>query len=149
MLLSLLKRNLFLYFPYFNECIRVAILRLCSHYDSFSCRHKKLSGTVWTVWQRLRTGASRSHTSKIVPRWFGELNPSPHTWKFYFRLSGFQSLLLLLHHGPSTYSLGTKMWYRTYPICNAQPLRSEIGVTQLRNVTEIRAKIVEGHLLAG
>ena len=41
---------------------------------------------------------------------------------FYFRLSGFQSSLLLIHYNPllSEYCLhGTKVWYRTYPICNA------------------------------
>lgn len=33
--------------------------------DSFSCQHKKLSGTVWTR-QHLRTGTRRSHTSHNV-----------------------------------------------------------------------------------
>ena len=39
----------------------------------------------------------------------------------YFRLRGFQSLFPLLHfrYGPNTCSQYTKVWHRTYPICDA------------------------------
>ena len=38
------------------------------------------------------------------PRGFAELNPSPHSWiLFYLSLSGFQSLLLLIHFCGSQY----------------------------------------------
>ena len=44
---------------------------------------------------------------------------------FYFRLSGFQSSLLLIHYNRllSEYCLHcTKVWHRTYPICNAHSI---------------------------
>ena len=44
----------------------------------------------------------------------------------YFRLSGFQSSLPLIHfrHGPNTCSHCTKVRHRTYPICDATLSRS-------------------------
>ena len=68
-----------------------------------------------------RTGTSRSHKScqSGRRREFGELNPSPLLVKIYFRLSRFQSLLLLIHfrYDPNTCSHYTKVWHRTSPIC--------------------------------
>ena len=62
---------------------------------------------------------------------------------FYFRLSGFQSSLLLIHynHLLSEYCLHcTKVWHRTYPICNAHSIDRRGAVfLRYRNLAKITA----------
>ena len=83
---------------------------------------------VWTA--RAQGGTSRSHTSNIVPAKLAE-----RVWctKFqsslldiYFRLSGFQPSLLLIHfrHGPNRCSHCTEVWQKTFPVCDTPLSRS-------------------------
>ena len=69
--------------------------------DSLSCRHEKLSRTVWTV--TARDDTSRSHSSNwhvmVLLRlaesvWCTRFQPS--LLSIYFSLNGFQSSLLLI-----------------------------------------------------
>ena len=86
--------------------------------------------TVLYEQQRHRTGTSCSHPSNNVPQrlaervWWTKSQSSP--LNIYFRFSGFQSLLLLIHfrYGPNTCSHCTKVWHRTSPICDAQVSRA-------------------------
>ena len=68
---------------------------------------------------------SRSHAANIAPAWLAD-----RFWctKFqsllfiiYFRLKGFQASLLLIYFrdGPNGCSHCTKVWCKTYPICDA------------------------------
>ena len=78
----------------------------------------KFSRLVWT--ETARGGRSRSHTSNIVPaqwpRGLGALNPVL-TLNIYFRLSRFQSSLLLIYfrEGPNRCSHCSKVWH-TEPV---------------------------------
>ena len=60
---------------------------------------------------------------------------------FYFRLSGFQSSLLLIHYNPlvSEYCLHcTRVWLGTYPICNAHSIdRHGAAFLRCRNLAKI------------
>ena len=60
---------------------------------------------------------------------------------FYFCLSGFQSSLLLIYYNPllSEYCLHcTKVWHRTYPICNAHSIdRRGAAFLRSRNLAKI------------
>ena len=67
---------------------------------------------------------------------------------FYFRLSGFQSSLLLIHYNPlvSEYCLHcTKVWLRTYPICNAHSIDRHGAAFQrrYRNLAKITVLMCE------
>ena len=101
-----------------------------SHALAYSSRWRR------KPWQGLLTPQHSQHWNKsfthiedragAVGREFGReglVNKSQSSLlNFYFRLSGFQSSLLLIHYNPllSEYCLHcTKVWLRTYPICNA------------------------------
>ena len=81
--------------------------------------------TVLYEQQRHRTGTSCSHTSNNVPQRLAErvlwTKSQSSLLNIYFRFSGFQSLLLLIHFRcfPNTCSHCTKVWHRTSPICDA------------------------------
>ena len=65
---------------------------------------------------------------------------------FYFRLSGFQSSLLLIHYNPLVFEYClhcTKVWLRTYPICNAHSIDRHGAAFQrrYRNLANITALI--------
>ena len=67
---------------------------------------------------------------------------------FYFRLSGFQSSLLLIHYNPlvSEYCLHcTKVWLRTYPICNTHSIdrRGAAFQRRYRNLAKITVLMCE------
>ena len=66
---------------------------------------------------------------------------------FYFCLSGFQSSLLLIHYNRllSEYCLHcTKVWHRTYPICNAHSGdRRGAAFLRYRNLTKITVLMCE------
>ena len=93
--------------------------------------------------QRCRTKTSRSRTScrSGWPRGLGELNPSPHSWIFTSvsvdsnpRSNLFTSATARIPvHTCSHY---TKVWHRTYPICDPPLSR----LAQLRFDTEIALK---------
>ena len=92
--------------------------------------HTKIavSGMVWTA--SAQTGTSRSHTSNIVPErlvgrvWWTKSQAS--LLNIYFRLSGSQSPLLLIHfhYGPFTLHQSVVpdllMWHSTFEIGTAQ-----------------------------
>ena len=96
--------------------------------DSFAWRHERLFGMVWTA--RALGGTSRSHTSNIVPAklaervWCTKFQSS--LLNIYFRLSGLQPSLLLIHFrdGPNRCSHCTEVWHKTYPICDTPLSRS-------------------------
>ena len=96
--------------------------------DSFSWRHEKLSVTVWTA--RARVGTSRPHTSNMVPARLAErvwwTKSQSSLLKIYFRLSWFQSSLLLIHIRDRTNRCShcTKVWRKIHSICNAPRSRS-------------------------
>ena len=88
-------------------------------------RHEKLPGTVWAANRTLGTGTGCSHTSNIISEW---LRADQEGWalnpllNIYFRVSRFQSLLLLsyfryeLHTattGGSNLSQLSDMWRST------------------------------------
>ena len=93
--------------------------------------HTKIavSGMVWTA--SAQTGTSRSHTSNIVPErlvgrvWWTKSQAS--LLNIYFRLSGSQSPLLLIHfhYGPFTLHQSVVpdllMWHSTFEIGTASP----------------------------
>ena len=75
--------------------------------------------------QRPLAAQGRSHAANIAPAWLAD-----RFWctKFqsllfiiYFRLKGFQASLLLIYFrdGPNGCSHCTKVWCKTYPICDA------------------------------
>jgi len=87
------------------------------YYIAFCAGTKKLQQRG----HRPGTSCSQKSCQSGWPREFVELNPNPLLLKIYFRLSRFQSLLLLIHfrYDPNTCSHYTKVWHRTYPICGA------------------------------
>ena len=74
--------------------------------------------------------AASNDTSNIEPArlaervWYTKLQSS--LLNIYFRLSRFQSSLLLIYFrdGPNRCSYYTKVWHRTYPICDVPLSRS-------------------------
>ena len=99
--------------------------------------HEKPSGIVWTA--RAQDGTSLSHTSNIVRRrlaervWWTKFQSS--LLNICSRLSGFQTSLRLIYFRDGGVHC-TKVWHKTYPICDAALSRSA-GPAQLRPVTEI------------
>ena len=91
----------------------------CLHY-TFRTSTKKLTGTVWTT---ARTQNWNKLFTQIVSEWLTEriwwTKSQSLLLKIYFRVSRFQSLLLLIHfrYDPNTCSHYTTVWHRTYPIC--------------------------------
>ena len=62
---------------------------------------------------------------------------------FYFRLRRFQFSLLFIYfrYGPNSCSLYTKVWHRTYPICDSPFSRwARRGAVQLHSVTKVSPK---------
>ena len=110
--------------------------------DSFLCRYKKLSGTIWTAAAHTRqTGFSL--TLNIVPEQLAErvccLDSSYSLLNVYFRLIWFKSLLLLiyLHYVPNNLSRGGYMYKN---LSNMWRSRVKICLAQLHSVTEMALK---------
>ena len=82
--------------------------------------------------EQQRTGAARLAESVWCTKFQSSL------LNIYFRFSKFQPLLLLIYfrEGSNRYSHSTKVWHKTYPICDATLSRS----ARLRSVTEIAPK---------
>ena len=107
--------------------------------------YHSLSVIVWMVtaqnWNKL---SSHTHPTLHRSGWpwgSGALNPSPHSWIFYFRLSGFQSSLLHIHfcYGPNTCLHYTQEWYRISSICDS-PLQTPVRRSfTYRNRAKIRS----------
>ena len=71
------------------------------------------------------------------PRGFGELNSSPHSWIFTPVSVGSSPHSYLFTSVTGRIGVHcTKVWHKTYPICDA-PLSRSAGPAQLRPVTEI------------
>ena len=71
------------------------------------------------------------------PRGFGELNSSPHSWIFAPVSVGSSPHSYLFTSVTGRIGVHcTKVWHKTYPICDA-PLSRSAGPAQLRPVTEI------------
>ena len=93
--------------------------------DSFFYRHDKLSGNNDQQGEQFV-----NYNSHLVPAWLAErvwwTRSQSSLLNIYFRLSGFQSSLLLIHFW---YSLSncfycSKVWHRTYSISEALLWRS-------------------------
>ena len=71
------------------------------------------------------------------PRGFGELNSSPHSWIFAPVSVGSSPRSYVFTSVTGRIGVHcTKVWHKTYPICDA-PLSRSAGPAQLRPVTEI------------
>ena len=71
------------------------------------------------------------------PRGFGKLNSSPHSWIFALVSVGSSPHSYLFTSVTGRIGVHcTKVWHKTYPICDA-PLSRSAGPAQLRPVTEI------------
>ena len=93
--------------------------RLCSHYT------RLLFVPTWKIiWYSLNTNGPGRHTSfthfehqagTVSREGLVNLNPSPHSW-IYFRLSGFQSSLLLIYFRVGPIGVRTALKNGTIPI---------------------------------
>ena len=87
----------------------------------------------------------QSHTSNIPPERLAErvwcIKSQSSLLNIYFRLSGFQSSLLLIHfcYGPNTCLHYTQEWYRISSICDS-PLQTPVRRSfTYRNRAKIRS----------
>ena len=130
-----------------NKGIQGVFRRLCSQIpDSFLCRNMQrpfrysMNGNRTELEQVVQ-----SHTSNIAPERLAErgwcTKSQSSLLNIYFRVSGFQSSLLLIHfcYGPNTCLHYTQEWYRISSICDS-PLQTPVRRSfTYRNRAKIRS----------
>ena len=117
-----------------NKGIQGVFRRLCSQIpDSFLCRNMQRTFRYSMNGNRTELEqVVQSHTSNIAPERLAErvwcTKSQSSLLNIYFRLSGFQSSLLLIHfcYGPNTCLHYTQEWYRISSICDSSPLQTPV-----------------------